>query len=163
MDKKKRLLYIRIIAIIAILVSGYLVYEHYRTTPSEFCVIGEGFNCDIVNKSPYAEIGGIFYFLNFDLGLNVPLPNLPLPISGVSILIFLSFVLMTYTIQKKQKFFNINPKNQIKLLKWLIVLSIVFALYLVYIEAFVLLNWCIYCLTLDVLILAEAILIKDLN
>ncbi len=164
MNSKKRFRWIRIITVIAILVSSFLVYQHYKTTPSRFCKFGESFDCGIVNKSPYSTIDGILYFLHFDLGFSsVPLFELEIPVSAIGILIFLLIIAMSYKIEKNRPFLGLKPKKQIKIMKSLMALSIVFALYLVYIEAFVLLFYCIYCLVLDALIVAEAMLIKDLK
>ncbi|MBT4577100.1 vitamin K epoxide reductase family protein [Candidatus Woesearchaeota archaeon] len=142
----KRILGIRIIAVLAIIVSGVLVNAHYKVEPSTLCVIGDNFDCDIVNKSPYSTIDGIFYFINSDLGINFPELYFPLPVSAISILMFGAIILLT-----------IKPK--IKVLKTLMVLSILFSLYLIYIEAFILLAYCIYCIILDILIILETILI----
>ncbi|MDP3916835.1 MAG: vitamin K epoxide reductase family protein [Nanoarchaeota archaeon] len=164
MDQKKGLLWIRIIAILAILLSSLLVYEHYKTTPSEFCTFGESFDCDLVNKSAYSTIDGIFYFLSMDLGLHqIPLFYIPIPLSLMGILVFLFVLLSAHSINNKKNLFGIKPKNQIKVLKWLMVLSILLALYLIYIEKFILLMWCIYCLGLDILIVISAILIMRLK
>ena len=164
MNSKKRFKWIRIIAVIAILVSSFLVYEHYKTTPSKFCKFGASFDCGIVNKSPYSNIDGIFYFMNFDMGFSwVPLLEMPIPISALGILTFLLIFLMSCKVERKKAFFGLKPMQQVKLMKWLMALSIIFALYLVYIEAYVLLFYCIYCLILDALIITEAILIKDLK
>src|SRR3989338_1850871 len=59
MDKKKGLKIIIACSILAVLVFSYLLYLHYKPTDSKFCNLGEGFNCDIVNKSIYSEIIGI--------------------------------------------------------------------------------------------------------
>jgi uncharacterized membrane protein len=142
----KRLIWIRIIAVLAIIVSGVLVNAHYKVEPSKLCVIGDNFDCDIVNKSPYANIDGIFYFINSDLGIPFPELYFPLPVSVISLLVFGAVILLT-----------IKPK--IKVLKTIMVLSILFSLYLLYIEAFILLAYCIYCIILDILIIIETILI----
>lgn len=142
----KRLLWIRIIAVLAIIVSGILVNAHYKVEPSKLCVIGENFDCDIVNKSPYSKVDGIFHFINSDLEIPFPELYIPIPVSVLSILVFGAVIFLT-----------IKPK--VKTLKILMVLSILFSLYLIYIEAFILLAYCIYCIVLDILIILETILI----
>jgi len=53
-------IYLIIIAIIGALVMGYLVSLHYGSqSGGAFCNLGEGFSCDVVNKSEYSEILGI--------------------------------------------------------------------------------------------------------
>src|SRR3989344_4393241 len=65
-----------ILLIIGMILSLYLLYEHFSTTTSKLCTFGENFNCGIVNKSPYANLDGIFYLLTIDLNLNLPLINI---------------------------------------------------------------------------------------
>lgn len=157
-------MWVRIVAIIAILIGSYLVYEHYRSTPSKFCTFGDSFNCDVVNKSPYANLDGVLYFLHMDIGWDwVPLWTFELPAAIMGIATFLWIILSSFKIQQKKPLLGIPPKKQITVLKWLMVISIIFALYLVYIEKYVLLMWCIYCLSLDLVIVIEAILIKGLK
>ena|SRR3989344_1190255 len=52
---------IAVLSLAGMIIMGYLLYMHYAPTPKEgtFCNIGEGFSCDIVNKSAYSEIFGI--------------------------------------------------------------------------------------------------------
>ena len=142
----KRLLWTRIIAILAIIISVILVNAHYKEETSEFCVFGDNFDCDIVNKSPYSTIDGITHFLNTDLGIPFPDLYIPIPVSIISILVFATIFALSF-----------KPKPRI--LKTLMILSILFALYLIYIEAFILLAYCIYCIILDLLIVIETILI----
>lgn len=142
----KRLLWIRIIAILAIIISGLLVNAHYKEESSEFCIFGDNFDCDIVNKSPYSKVDGIFHFINTDLGIPFPDLYIPIPVSIISILVFSTIFALSF-----------KPKP--KILKTLMILSILFATYLIYIEAFILLTYCIYCIILDILIIAETILI----
>ncbi len=142
----KRILWIRIIAILAIIVSGILTHAHYKEDPSEFCVFGDKFDCDIVNKSPYSNLDGIVHFLNTDLGIPFPDLYIPIPVALISILVFSAVFALSF-----------KPKPRI--LKTLMILSMLFALYLVYIEAFILLAYCIYCIILDILIILETILI----
>ncbi len=146
----KKILWIRIVAILAIIVSGVLVNAHYKEDPSKFCVFGDKFDCDIVNQSPYANLDGVFYFISSDLGIPFPEFYLPIPVSIISILMFSLVIGLTF-------------KPKIKILKTLMVLSILFSIYLIYIEAFILLTYCIYCIILDLLIITETILIWRLK
>jgi uncharacterized membrane protein len=49
---------IAFLAVIGIVVSSLALREHYRTDASP-CSINEKWDCGIVNKSPYALIGGV--------------------------------------------------------------------------------------------------------
>lgn len=55
---KKYLSAISVLAVAGMLVSAYLVYQHYKPSAGSFCNINSYVNCDIVNKSKYAEIFG---------------------------------------------------------------------------------------------------------
>ncbi len=139
MNKKRGLKIILVCSILAIFVFSYLLYIHYKPTESKFCNFGEGFNCDIVNKSIYSEIAGIPVSL---LGA--------LTFLGILILSILS--LNNYN-KKVSYYFVLNSELMIRIIFWVSVASLLFALYLVYIEAFVLYSFCIFCLIGDILII----------
>jgi uncharacterized membrane protein len=163
MKRQKRFLWIKIITLLAIIVSSYLIYEHYRTTPSKFCNFGNKLNCDVVNKSPYSNIDGIFFLLNIDLDLPIPLIQVPIPLALISFFMFLFILKSISKIQKRKKLFGIKPKSQLKLIKYLMILSIITAVYLIAIEMFILYAYCIFCTVLDILILIDTILIFKLK
>ncbi|MBI2106422.1 vitamin K epoxide reductase family protein [Candidatus Woesearchaeota archaeon] len=143
MDKKRGLKIILVCSILAIITFSYLLYIHYKPTESKFCNFGEGFNCDIVNKSIYSEIMGIPVSL---LGA--------LTFIGVLALSILS--LNSYK-KKFSYYFTIDINSMTKLIFWISVISLLFALYLIYIEAFVLYSFCIFCLIGDILIIITLI------
>lgn len=129
---KTRLHYIilTILNAIAIPATAFLVYLHYQPEASTVCNLGAALNCDIVNKSIYAEIFGI-----------------PVAILG----------LITYLILL---FFSIRGffRNQKKLIPYLTLFTlggVVFSLYLTYIEAFVLKTYCVFCVTQQIIILIQ--------
>jgi len=153
MQEKKRLQWIRVLSILAIVVSLYLVYQHYEKEDSEFCVFGEGFDCNIVNKSPYANVDGFLYFLVFDKLWDIPYIEIPIPNALISVLVFVFIFLTASSLMKKQPFFGMGRKGLISALKIIMYVSLIYAAYLLYIEAYILLNYCIFCLTLDVLII----------
>ncbi len=128
------------ILIIALFISSYLIYIHYSEN-STFCDISPSLSCDIVNKSRYAE---------FPPGNGIP----------VSILGFIAFFLMliiTILIKENYSFklnkININKKLYVNNLIILLIISLIFALYLVYAEIFLILSVCILCVALDVLLI----------
>ena len=47
------------LAIAGIIVSAVSLERHFAKSASEFCDIGERFNCDIVNRSEYSTVMGI--------------------------------------------------------------------------------------------------------
>ena len=72
MKKNKYFKLMNIFLIIGMLISIFLVYEHFSPSISKFCTFGDSFDCGIVNKSPYANLDGIFYLLTIDFGIPFP-------------------------------------------------------------------------------------------
>lgn len=111
---------IAICAAVGVGVSSVSLYHHYGTSKTSYCDIGENFNCDIVNRSIYSTVGGI-------------------PDALIGILGYLALLgLATFWRSRRE-----TPAM-------LLIASfggLSFALYLTYIEKFVLATWCILCLS----------------
>lgn len=118
-------------------VTIYLIVMHYKPEASEFCTFGESFNCDIVNKSIYAEIFGI-------------------PVSILGLLTYL--LLLAFSIRGKFK-------DQTKLIPYMtafVAIGFLFSLRLTYIEAFVLHTWCILCVISQIVIFLQLLIFTHL-
>lgn len=121
---------IALLALAGVAVSSVSLHHHYGTSPTAYCDFGESFNCDIVNRSIYSTVLG--------------LPDALIGILGYAGLLVLATV------------YRAKAETPVMLLI-ASVAGLSFALYLTYIEAFVLATWCILCLsslTLIVLITA---------
>lgn len=155
-----------IFLVIGILISAFLIYEHFSESASKFCTFGEGFNCGIVNKSPYANLDGLSYLLTIDF-------NLPLPLidaSGINWffdfittnaflgLLTLFFVLMLNLNYKKDKFLFIEKKSNTKWIRGIMVFGAFYGFYLFLIQHSILKTYCIFCLALDLMIIVALIL-----
>lgn len=117
--------------------TGYLTYMHFKPEASEFCTLGEVFNCDIVNKSIYAEIFGI-------------------PVSILGALTYL--LLLAFAIRGKYR-------DQSKLIPWMtaiVAFGFFFSLRLTYIEAFVLHTWCMLCVISQIVIFLQLLIFLHL-
>ena len=117
-----RLLFVAMAALAlgGMVVSAVSLQRHYAKSESAFCEFGERFNCDIVNRSEYSSLMGI-------------------PVAGIGIVGYgILFSLAT--------FYRSRAQTPLRLLLAAGV-GLVFALYLTYIEGFVLDTWCILCLT----------------
>ena len=143
MNKKRGLIIILVSSLIAIIVSIYLLYQHY-SIKSSFCDITQDISCDIVNRSLYSEIFGI-------------------PVSLFALITFYIITVLTIATLRKDKIFNLDEKNILNIIFYLMIISLVFALYLVYIEAFVLYAVCPLCVLLDIIILVILIVIIKLR
>jgi uncharacterized membrane protein len=110
---------ITVIAAIGIVLSAVSLYNHYKPTPTEYCDFGETFNCDVVNKSAYSHFGKI-------------------PVAGIGVLGYI-FLLLLSRARRDKKFVS-------NLLILSASIATAFSAYLTYIEAKVLLAYCIICL-----------------
>jgi uncharacterized membrane protein len=122
---------IALLSIAGAVVSAVSLYHHYDSSPSSFCDFGASFNCDMVNRSIYSAVFGI-----------------PVALIGIfgygALLIFATFY---------------RAKAQVPVM--LLISSLAglgFALYLTYVEAFVLAVWCVLCLSSLTLITAITVL-----
>jgi uncharacterized membrane protein len=117
---RRVLVAIAVLALAGITISSVSLHHHYGTSQTSYCDFGESFNCDIVNRSIYSTVLGV--------------PDALIGILGYAGLLALA------TLYK--------AKAETPLM--LLIASVgglSFALYLTYIEAFVLATWCILCLS----------------
>jgi vitamin-K-epoxide reductase (warfarin-sensitive) len=112
-------LVITVLALIGMVLSVVSLINHYKTTPSDFCDLDETFNCDIVNRSIYSKLWGI-------------------PVAAIGLVGYLLLLVLS----------RINRQNRIA--SMILVLASLaglgFSLYLTYVEARILVVWCILCL-----------------
>ncbi|MEK6792672.1 MAG: vitamin K epoxide reductase family protein [Nanoarchaeota archaeon] len=152
--------------IIGMLISLFLLYEHFSPSASKFCTFGKHFDCGIVNKSPYANIDGIFYLLTIDFNLNLPLINVS-NINWFFDLItanaFLGFLtlLFLFILNKNpnKKVLWIKPRDNRKWVISILIFGVIYGVgYLFAIQHFVLYTYCLFCLLLDIAIITSLIL-----
>ena len=125
------LLAIALLSVGGAVVSSISLYHHYGASPSSFCDFGANFNCDMVNRSIYSVVFGI-------------------PVALVGILGY-SVLLVLATLYR--------AKAEVSLMLLFASLAgLGFALYLTYLEAFVLAVWCILCLSSLALIVVITVL-----
>jgi uncharacterized membrane protein len=139
---RKRLVYVSIFAALAMGFCVYLIYLHFEPSQESFCNIAKGFNCDIVNKSMWS-------YLQFG--------PLKVPVSVLGFFTYLVLFLCAFGLLKDWKFHKLisflKPKMIVFLMVLLSAVGIGFSLYLTYIEAFVLFNFCIFCVGQQILII----------
>ena len=111
---------IAILSLAGMIVSSISLERHYAKSATSYCEFGEKFNCDIVNRSEYSSLTGI--------------PVSLIGVAGYGLLLTLSTLCRS------------RPETPMRLLM-AAAAGLVFALYLTYIEAYVLTTWCILCLT----------------
>lgn len=158
-NKKKIIL--NSVFVIAILISLFLLYEHFAEG-SQICNFGKSLDCGVVNKSPYANLDGISYWLTIDLNLPIKLIDISsknLFLNFITTNAFLSilvFLFLLYLLNKENAF-GIKKEKKAKIIKTILTLSFLYGMYLVYIQHSVLQTYCVFCLALDATIITGLI------
>lgn len=111
---------VAILAVCGVVVSSVSLQHHYASSKTEYCDIGETFNCDIVNRSQYSSILGI-------------------PVALIGILGYAALAGLATVYRER--------RDTPALLLGGALTGLAFALYLTYIEGRVLGVWCILCLS----------------
>ncbi len=131
--ERNRVLYVAIAVLAAagMAVSAVSLQRHYAKSATAFCEVGEKFNCDIVNRSEYSSVMGI--------------PVAGIGVAGYGVLLALATA------------YRSRAETPLRLLVAALA-GLGFALYLTYIEGYVLGTWCILCLSSLGLIAGIAVL-----
>ena len=122
---------IAILAVAGALVSSVSLYHHYGRSETSYCDFGENFNCDIVNRSIYSAISGV-------------------PVALIGIVGYLALLVLATFYRGKAEALSILAIASLA--------GLGFALYLTYIEGFVLAAWCVLCLSSLALIFSITVL-----
>jgi uncharacterized membrane protein len=93
------------------------LHSHYAVSSTDYCDLNALFNCDIVNRSKYSELFGM-------------------PVSLIGVLGYSA--LLGLTLRKTRSFEFIRLFASLG--------GLAFALYLAYIEEFILRTWCLLCI-----------------
>lgn len=122
--KPERLLkLILLCATFGVALSAYSFAHHYEFVSGALCDINATFNCDIVNRGPFSEIGGV-----------------PVSLMG---LVGYGFLFVAAMLRLRQP----HDRSLVPFLTLASGSAFLFALYLSGIEAFVLHAWCVVCLS----------------
>lgn len=117
---RKLFLAIAILAIAGVAVSSVSLDHHFRKSKTTYCDFGQSFNCDIVNRSEYSSVAGV-------------------PVALIGILGYIALLAFATFYREKAETPGILVLGSI--------VGLGFALYLTYIEKYVLFAWCILCLS----------------
>jgi vitamin-K-epoxide reductase (warfarin-sensitive) len=122
---------IAIFSVLGIAVSSVSLDHHFRKSKTSFCDFGQSFNCDIVNRSEYSSIAGV-------------------PVALIGILGYAALLAFATFYRAKAETPLILAAGSLG--------GLGFALYLTYVEKFILATWCILCLSSLALIFIISIL-----
>ena len=111
---------IALFAVLGIAVSSVSLDHHFRKSKTSYCDFGESFNCDIVNRSEYSTIAGV-----------------PVALIGI----------LGYAVLLAFATFYRSKAETPAILVFASGAGLAFALYLTYVEKFILSVWCILCLS----------------
>jgi uncharacterized membrane protein len=111
---------IAIFAVLGIAVSSVSLDHHFRKSKTSFCDFGQSFNCDIVNRSEYSTVAGV-------------------PVALIGILGYAALLAFATFYRAKAETPLILAVGSFA--------GLGFALYLTYVEKFILATWCILCLS----------------
>jgi vitamin-K-epoxide reductase (warfarin-sensitive) len=130
-DNRGVFLAIAILAVAGVVVSAVSLQRHYAKSATAFCEVGEKFSCDIVNRSEYSSVMGI-------------------PVAGIGVIGY-GVLLALATVCRSR------VETPLRLLGAALA-GLGFALWLTYVEGYVLGTWCILCLSSLGLIAGIAVL-----
>jgi uncharacterized membrane protein len=97
--------------------SAVSLHNHYSASATGYCDLNATFNCDFVNRSPYAELLGV-------------------PVALVGLLGYLLLFALSFPASRRIAVFRFAAS----------LIGLAFALYLTYVEAYILAVWCLLCL-----------------
>jgi len=138
---RRLFLAIAILAVLGIAVSSVSLDHHFRKSKTTYCDFGQSFNCDIVNRSEYSTVAGV-------------------PVALIGILGYAVFLAFATFYREKAETPGILVVGSVG--------GLGFALYLTYIEKYVLFAWCILCLTslaaiFSITVLSVALLMRSMR
>jgi uncharacterized membrane protein len=128
---RKLFLAIAMLAIAGTAVSSVSLDHHFRKSKTTYCDFGQSFNCDIVNRSEYSTVAGV-------------------PVALIGILGYVALLAFATFYREKAETPGILVLGSL--------VGLAFALYLTYIEKYVLFAWCILCLSSLAIIFSIAVL-----
>lgn len=108
---------VSLLAVLGMVLSAISLKNHYSGEKTEYCDLGESFNCDLVNRSVYSRVG-------------------PVPVSLIGLVGYAALLALSRMARRSARILMLLGA----------VAGLAFSLYLTYIEAYVLGIWCVLCL-----------------
>lgn len=141
-------------ALIGITLSALSLNNHYETSETEYCDFGNIFNCDVVNRGIYSEIGGLPVVEAAAGQFGIRESNAysrigKIPVAAVGVVGYLTVLVLSRLWRHGRTFRAVMLVGSLG--------GLGLALYLTYIEAYLLGTWCILCVGSQVMIAIIAI------
>ncbi|MBI5398826.1 vitamin K epoxide reductase family protein [Candidatus Woesearchaeota archaeon] len=135
------------LSIIGMITATYLTYNHFKSDAESFCSISQTINCDIVNKSTYAELFGI-------------------PVAILGFLAYLALAVCCLLLLKCAELEKLHRKLGSRHIHWMIFFIALsgfgFSTWLSYVEWKIIMTWCPLCV-LSYLLLAVILVLSIMN
>jgi len=132
--KQKLIVVLLLLSVINIFLSGFISIQKNSEDPTGTCFVEEQ-ECHEVQESKYASL----------LGISLPIYG----IAAFSVLTILLTLLLLISIKKEEtKLYKYENKTK-KALKAVMILGLLSALYLIYLQKFIIGSFCEYCLIID--------------
>ena len=109
--------------------SALSLHNHYATSATDYCDLSQTFNCDLVNRSTYSAIHGV-------------------PVALLGLLGYLVLFVLSWRATRRSESLRFVAS----------LIGLAFALYLAYIEAYILAVWCLLCIGSMIAILGITLL-----
>ncbi len=122
---------IALLAAAGVVDSGVSLQRHFARSATSFCELGGKFDCDLVNRSEYSRLMGI-------------------PVAAIGMAGYGALLMLSWRCRMRAE----SPNGLLATAA----AGLAFALYLTYVEAYVLGAWCILCLISLGLIFAITVL-----
>ena len=116
-----------VLTVIGMIAAAYAISLHYAPAGSSFCNISDTFDCDKVNKSPWAKLLGI-------------------PVSILGLISYLGVFLLVLKRKLVQRTLSFTDKDFWQYMALIVTVMLLFQLYLTGIEIVKLHAYCIACL-----------------
>jgi len=138
MNKELRREYVLlVVSFLGIILSAYAITLHYAPAESSWCHIGETFDCDKVNKSPWSVFFGV-------------------PVAILGLAAYLSLFYLVLFRKRLQRMLAFTDNDAWRYLLFFACVMLAFQIYLTLMEAFFIHAYCIVCLTSQLLTIALA-------
>ena len=118
---------IAVLALVGTAISAFSLHHHFSRSANSFCDLSQSFNCDLVNRSSYSTFLGV-----------------PIALIGIIGYLLITALATLYRQKAETPFMLLLASTGGSL----------FALYLTYLEGYVIHAWCILCLSSLAVILA---------
>ena len=158
----KKAIVLKFLLVVGMIISLYLLYDHFTLDNGGTCSFGGSSGCDSVNRSVYANFEGLFYLLNVVFGLGmiplIQIANKNLFLDFITAQAFLGFlgllIVFLMVSYKDERFLFIKKGKVVSWIRWLLGFGVLYGVYMFLIQAFLIKDYCLFCILLDLVMIS---------